>query len=59
MLINGRPISGNEHLRMLNLYVGGAPCDGDMSVPVVMERQLDYIFEALLAKWESDLQKKT
>lgn len=52
--MKGWSISGSEHLGMSALYAEGAPCDGEIPVPAVVERQLDYIFEALLAKWESD-----
>jgi hypothetical protein len=56
--MKGWSISGNEHLGMPTLHAEGAPCDGEIPVPAVMERQLDYILEALLAKWESDFCEK-
>ncbi|OBT60416.1 hypothetical protein VE03_10113 [Pseudogymnoascus sp. 23342-1-I1] len=58
MLMKGWSISGNEHLGMSTLHAGGAPCDGEIPVPAVMERQLDHKLEALLAKWEHDICKE-
>ena len=38
MLMKGWPIFGDEHLGMPTLHAEGAPCDGEITVPAVMER---------------------